>query len=331
MKLTKKQQDMLWGEGGPYSEAKLIREVRILDDRVSRIFLVVEVAINPTTFELIEKQRNSEAFKNDPMVQQLLDHAEYRGPKFGYVSMAFSGEYTGVETMVDAEHALRYAQDMIITMHRFLMGRIKADALVGTVPMIEDEDDFKESINIAIDRGDHVEYLRRVLENYEWYKREFAKVFLDGDPNAIYRFRVTYDLKKGVWREIEIRGGQTFEELARAIVSAMGWDYDHMHGFTIPGIVKKPSAGVQFEGPTRIEFFAPHWEDDPFPTYKSDQIRICQIDHANHPVIDFIFDFGDGHEFTLAYQGIRSAEAGDKKTKFPVIVDQKGIAPKQYR
>lgn len=47
MKLTKKDTDKLWGEEGPYSEARLIVETRILDDRVSRIFLVVEVSINP--------------------------------------------------------------------------------------------------------------------------------------------------------------------------------------------------------------------------------------------------------------------------------------------
>jgi len=58
MKLTQKQIDQLWGEHGPYSEAKLIIETRILDDRVSRIFIVVEVAINPLTFEIISKIRS---------------------------------------------------------------------------------------------------------------------------------------------------------------------------------------------------------------------------------------------------------------------------------
>ncbi|MBI2634831.1 hypothetical protein HYW82_04155 [Candidatus Peregrinibacteria bacterium] len=55
MKLTQKQRDQLWGEHGPYSEAKLITETRILDDQVSRVFVVVEVAINPLTYEIIGK------------------------------------------------------------------------------------------------------------------------------------------------------------------------------------------------------------------------------------------------------------------------------------
>ena len=195
---------------------------------------------------------------------------------------------------------------------------------------IIDEDDFIESVNSAIERGDYVEYLRRVLENYAWYKSEFARVFADGDPDAIYRLRAVYNLKKGVWREIEMRGKQTFEELAMAIVSAMGWDYDHMHGFTIPGVVKEPAEGMRFEGATRIEFFESHWEDDPFPTYKSNQIMIHQIDYKKYPTIDFIFDFGDGHEFKIKYQGIRDRNGEDKISTFPKIVDQRGTAPKQY-
>ncbi|MBU0578536.1 hypothetical protein KKE34_01495 [Patescibacteria group bacterium] len=38
LKLTQKQRDQLWGLDGPYSEAKLIIETRILDDTVSRVF-----------------------------------------------------------------------------------------------------------------------------------------------------------------------------------------------------------------------------------------------------------------------------------------------------
>ena len=121
MKLNKKQIDMLWGGEGPYSQANLIEQVRILDDRISRVFLVVEVEINPATFEIVKKDRNAEEFKNDIIIQQLLDCAEYRGPQFGYVSMAFEGEYTDDEVMERAEGALEYAQESIIKMHKYVM------------------------------------------------------------------------------------------------------------------------------------------------------------------------------------------------------------------
>jgi len=123
--LTKKQIEMLWGGDGPYSQTRLVREVRILDDKVSREFLVVEVDINPTTFELIKRYRNDGEFKDDIAIQQLLDHAEYRGPADGYVSMAFSDQYQegDEEVVVEANLALQRTQETIIKMHKFVLDK----------------------------------------------------------------------------------------------------------------------------------------------------------------------------------------------------------------
>ena len=115
---------MLWGGSGPYSQVNLIKQVRILDDRISRIFLVVEVDINPTTFEIVLKNRNSVEFSNDVMTQQLLDTAEYRGPHFGYVSRAFEEEYINEEVLLKAGNHRKYCEETIIKMHRFIMDEI---------------------------------------------------------------------------------------------------------------------------------------------------------------------------------------------------------------
>jgi len=194
------------------------------------------------------------------------------------------------------------------------------------------EGNFREVINSAIAEGRHVDYLQQVLKNYEWYKNEFVKVFtLDGSAGLVYIFRAVYERKPNLWHEIEILGNQTFEKLARLlVVSGMRWHYDHMHGFTIPGIEKKPTGKLPFEPITRLDFFATGWEDDPFPTYKSNQIKICQIDYQKYPIIDFIFDFGDGHEFQIIYKGTRPIKPSEQKTKFPAITDQRGVAPEQY-
>jgi len=127
-KLTDKQKDLLWSGGGdgPYSQVNLIKQVRIIDDSVSRVFIVVEVEINPTTFEIIRANRNSDEFKNDVMIQQLLDGADYRGPQFGYVASAFENEYIGDDIIVRAEYALNYAQECIIKMHKYVMDNFKS-------------------------------------------------------------------------------------------------------------------------------------------------------------------------------------------------------------
>ncbi len=119
MKLTKNQRDKLWGEDGPYSEAQIIIEERILDDFVTRIFVSVEVHINPFTFELIKKNRN--LFADDIMIQQLLDHSDFRGQSHGYVSCAFRNEYRDEDVMREAKEHLKYARDTIIKMHKFVL------------------------------------------------------------------------------------------------------------------------------------------------------------------------------------------------------------------
>ncbi len=110
--LTRKQRDKLWGEEGPYSEAWLVTETRILDASVSRIFVSVEVHINPFTYEIIKKNR--EVFKDDLMIQELLDHSEFRGQSFGYVSCAFQAEYRNENVMEEAKIHLEYSKKPLL-------------------------------------------------------------------------------------------------------------------------------------------------------------------------------------------------------------------------
>lgn len=126
MKLSKTYKDKLWGEDGPYSEVQLIVETRILDDEVSRIFIIVEVHINPFTFELI--QRNRKLFENDPMIQDLLTHSEFRGQSFGYVSCTFQHEYIDEVVMDEARKRLEYTKQVIFKMHKFVLNIIKETA-----------------------------------------------------------------------------------------------------------------------------------------------------------------------------------------------------------
>ena len=117
-KLTPIDFERMWGKEGPYSQVRMCEEIRILDDSVSRTFLVVEAEVNPFTFEYIQKHRKE--FVGDEQVLQLLDHAEYRG-KFGYLVSA--GE---VEMHMPMAHKFAREQaDMttqtLIRMHTFII------------------------------------------------------------------------------------------------------------------------------------------------------------------------------------------------------------------
>lgn len=128
MQLSQKQIEELWGEEGPYSEVKLVTEHRILDDSLSRIFLSVEIRINPFTFKVIKQ--NIKKFADDEIILQLIEHAENLGGRDGYLACAFNAPY-GVdeqnfneEVMQKALESLAYSKKCVIKMHKFVMDLI---------------------------------------------------------------------------------------------------------------------------------------------------------------------------------------------------------------
>ncbi len=111
--------DKLWGDTGPYSQVRTVFETRILDDAISRVFVNVEVDINPATFEYALSNRD--LFKNDKVILDLLDHSDYRDQEFGYVSSAFSAEFTGPEVLERAKVHEAYSIAAILKLHRLVM------------------------------------------------------------------------------------------------------------------------------------------------------------------------------------------------------------------
>lgn len=124
MKLTENEKEMLWGGGdGPYSEAKIVINSRILDDGVSRVMIEVEGFINPTTFKMVKK--HAEEFEDDEMVLGILQNAEYAGKGNGYQISLGCQEYRDQETMREAKARLEIMKEGIIRMHRFVMKKLE--------------------------------------------------------------------------------------------------------------------------------------------------------------------------------------------------------------
>ncbi len=114
---------MLWGRSGPYSEAKIIINARILDDSVSRVMVEVEGNINPTTFKIIAKNRKK--FLDDQMICEILDTAVYQDEKFGYLIAASYEEYDGPASMARAQVRVDYMKKAIIRMHHFVLKNVE--------------------------------------------------------------------------------------------------------------------------------------------------------------------------------------------------------------
>ncbi|PIY80009.1 MAG: hypothetical protein COY80_05150 [Candidatus Pacebacteria bacterium CG_4_10_14_0_8_um_filter_42_14] len=192
---------------------------------------------------------------------------------------------------------------------------------------IIDDHEFLLGINRAIAEGRHVDQLKERLEEYADYRQVLDPFFsrLHNPSNQIFTFLVTFDYSKVVTRTIEIHGKQTFNQFAKEIISSMGWYNDHMHGFSLKNVPGKTPHEVH-----RFSWYAPYWEQDPYPTIFTDRVRIYYFDWITHPEIGFTFDYGDDHHFNIKLIGARVPTSFEKQTMFPRLVSHKGRAIAQY-
>ncbi len=119
MKLSNKEMEKLWGDGGPYSQVNLIFENRILDDSEARKYFYIHIELNPLTFEIIEK--NIDKFKDDEWVMNIMENANFINEQDGYESYPFRIQFLDKDTRKEAEQALEESKKAIIRMHKFVM------------------------------------------------------------------------------------------------------------------------------------------------------------------------------------------------------------------
>lgn len=125
-----------------------------------------------------------------------------------------------------------------------------------------------------------------------------------------------------IWREIEVAGNQTLEDLGYAIPDAFGFDDPHLWSFFLSGKAWDETTeyaldGAEFLGDTpknvagRVTM-----RDVPFPgkTGKKEFL--------------FLFDFGDQWEFGVKL--LRASEAIESRVTYPRVVASQGDAPPQY-
>jgi len=72
----------LWGEGRPYSQVKVEREIRILEQNILREMFYVYANINPTTIHILQRFKNR---ITNPQILKIVEEAKYRGQYDGYV------------------------------------------------------------------------------------------------------------------------------------------------------------------------------------------------------------------------------------------------------
>ena len=121
MAITREQMAGLWGDGGPYSQIHIIREVRILDDHPSRTFYYVKANVNPTTYAVLKRM---EAEIEDEEIRAFLQNASFVSDEEGYEWTVYGQAALSPR---GANRASEKVADAIIRMHRLVMDTLEIE------------------------------------------------------------------------------------------------------------------------------------------------------------------------------------------------------------
>ena len=134
-------------------------------------------------------------------------------------------------------------------------------------------------------------------------------------------FRVSLQHDPAILRDIEVPASRRLFDLAKAIVSAFDFDFDHAFGF----YSQLMGEGVMRSHP-KYELFADIGEET-----DADSVKRTRVEKAFPAVGDkmlFLFDYGDDWRFVV---DLISFGRLDPKAGYPKLLRQEGASPEQYK
>jgi hypothetical protein len=148
----------------------------------------------------------------------------------------------------------------------------------------------------------------------------------DGGRTVIFRIYYLGQMGEGfpreVTRKIEMRDTQTLDDLQEAIIfDAFGWDEGHMYSFFFDNIPYSQARDMEYSCSTG--------PPDPFsgkrPNPTSTKLKDLNLKQGQKFL--FLFDFGDDQQFGIEVAGFGRSRS---KAPYPMVLERKGRAPKQY-
>ena len=127
---------------------------------------------------------------------------------------------------------------------------------------------------------------------------------------------------KVVCRTVEIRGGQTLENLHHAIFDAFDREDEHMYEFQIGGKGPMDPEAKRYVLPMAMD--GPFGEDDAAGTVRA---AVGALGLKKDDVFGYWFDFGDDWWHQINVIGI---EEKSERGKYPKVTKRVGESPPQY-
>ncbi len=132
---------------------------------------------------------------------------------------------------------------------------------------------------------------------------------------ALYKFRITFEDYDDVFRDIEIKSSQNFEDLHKAIQTAIGFDSTHPASFYMSN-----DNWIKGEEITLIE------NTKGIPLMHQSKLSNFILDP--HQKIYYIFDINVMWTFFIELVKIQVNE--EENVTYPRCIKSSGVAPKQY-
>lgn len=137
---------------------------------------------------------------------------------------------------------------------------------------------------------------------------------------VVYRFRITFEDHDEVFRDIEIKSNQTFQDLHVCIQSSIGFDCKKPSSFFMSNDNWIKGQEISTE---------PRTGKDGKPTALTPDSRLCDFVADPHQKIYYISDYEASWTFFIELMKI--VPQASPKTDYPVCVKLHGDAPKQVQ
>jgi len=130
----------------------------------------------------------------------------------------------------------------------------------------------------------------------------------------VYQFKITLKgIEPPIWRRIQTRDC-TLDKLHECLQTAMGWTNSHLHQFKIGGVI---------HGDPQLLYDS---REDEKPPVNSLRTKVSKIipKGGKRFQFDYEYDFGDGWEHEILFEGVLPAEKG---VRYPRCLEGERACP----
>ncbi len=145
---------------------------------------------------------------------------------------------------------------------------------------------------------------------------------------AIYRFKVSFEDNEEVFRELEIKSTQTFEDLHNVIVQSINFDNQHNASFYISDDYWRKGQEIVLRQTEPSENGNRKKPDAEVPKKIMNKCKMASLIDDPHQKFVYVYDPKTGWTFLVELLKI---VPDDAKATYPRVVKTTGEPPKQYK